>query len=196
MTSGSSPRTPALSSPPRPTWPEKKSGTPANASPPRWTAPNTSRPMFATRRSPVRRSPIRPCMSIRTRPSPSVSVSGRFSVTSSPAVVPATAIDLIMGEFTVSFRQLGTTSKHFARRLATIGENRLELLAVEVQEERERLLHAFLLSLGMAAFGLLAGTALSAAIVVMFYAWGVAVLLALTVLYSVAGVCLYLRLTG
>jgi len=101
-----------------------------------------------------------------------------------------------MGEFTVSFRQLGTTSKHFARRLATIGENRLELLAVEVQEERERLLHAFLLSLGMAAFGLLAGTALSAAIVVMFWAWGVAVLLALTVLYSVAGVCLYLRLTG
>jgi hypothetical protein len=43
-----------------------------------------------------------------------------------------------MEESTVSFRQLAATSKHFARRLVTIGENRLELLAVEVQEERER----------------------------------------------------------
>ena len=53
-----------------------------------------------------------------------------------------------MEESTVSLRQLATTSKRFARRLLTIGENRLELLAVEVQEERERLLHAFLLALG------------------------------------------------
>ena len=32
---------------------------------------------------------------------------------------------------------------------------------VEVQEERERLLHALLLALGVAAFGLLAGMALT-----------------------------------
>ncbi|MEI9960904.1 MAG: hypothetical protein WDM76_07145 [Limisphaerales bacterium] len=44
-----------------------------------------------------------------------------------------------MEEATASISQLATTSKHFARRLLTIGENRLELLAVEVQEERERL---------------------------------------------------------
>ena len=63
----------------------------------------------------------------------------------------------------------------------TIGENRLELLAVEVQEERERLLHAFLLALGVAAFGLLAGLTLTAAIVVLLWAWSpVAVLLILT----------------
>jgi hypothetical protein len=42
-----------------------------------------------------------------------------------------------MQESTVNFRQLATTSKEFARRLLTIGENRLELLTVEVQEERE-----------------------------------------------------------
>jgi len=48
---------------------------------------------------------------------------------------------------TGSFRQLAANSKQFTRRLLTIGENRLELLAVEVQEERERLLHAFLLAL-------------------------------------------------
>jgi ElaB/YqjD/DUF883 family membrane-anchored ribosome-binding protein len=73
------------------------------------------------------------------------------------------------------------TSKTFVRRLVTIGENRLELLAVEVQEERERLLHAFLLALGVAAFGLLAGLTLTAAIVVLLWAWSpVAVLLILT----------------
>ena len=62
-----------------------------------------------------------------------------------------------MEESTVSFRQLAAASKECARRLLTIGENRLELLTVEVQEERERLLRAFLLALGVAAFGLLAG---------------------------------------
>ena len=98
---------------------------------------------------------------------------------------------------TISFRQLAANSKQFARRLLTIGENRLELLTVEVQEERERLLHAFLLALGVAAFGLLAGLALTAAIVVLLWAWShVAVLLALSCLYGAAGVWLYRRLTG
>ncbi len=70
-------------------------------------------------------------------------------------------------ENSTSLRQLATTSKKFVRRLATIGENRLELLAVRVQEERERILHAFLLALGVAAFGLLAGIALTTAIAVL-----------------------------
>jgi uncharacterized membrane protein YqjE len=102
-----------------------------------------------------------------------------------------------MEESTVSFRQLAANSKHFARRLLTIGENRLELLSAEVQEERERLLHAFLLALGMAAFGLLAGLALTAAIVILFWVYSpVAVLLTLSGFYGAAGVCLYRRLTG
>ncbi len=61
-----------------------------------------------------------------------------------------------MEEASVSVSQLAASSKDFARRLLTIGENRLELLTVEVQEGRERLLQAFLLALGVAAFGLLA----------------------------------------
>jgi uncharacterized membrane protein YqjE len=101
-----------------------------------------------------------------------------------------------MEESTVSFSQLATTSKHFVRRLATIGENRLELLAVEVQEERERLLHAFLLALGVAAFGLLAGITLTAAIVVLLWAWPVTILLVLTGLYAAIGIYLFQRLTG
>jgi uncharacterized membrane protein YqjE len=98
---------------------------------------------------------------------------------------------------TSSFKQLATTSRRLAQRLLTIGENRLELLTVEVQEERERLLHAFLLALGVAAFGLLAVITLTAAIVVLLWAYfPVAVLLALTGLYGAAGVCLCRRLTG
>ena len=102
-----------------------------------------------------------------------------------------------MENSTVNLRQLATTSKSFARRLLTIGENRLELLTVEVQEERERLLHAFLLALGVATFGLLAGLTLTAAIVVWLWVWSpLAVLLILTGLYTVTGIYLYRRLLG
>jgi uncharacterized membrane protein YqjE len=101
-----------------------------------------------------------------------------------------------MEESTVTFKQLAATSKHFARRLLTIGENRLELLTVEVQEERERHLHAILLAFGVAAFGLLTCLTLTAAIVVLLWTWSsVAVLLILTALYGGAGICLYRRLT-
>ncbi len=102
-----------------------------------------------------------------------------------------------MDEATVSLKQLATTSKHFVRRLLTIGENRLELLTVEVQADRERLLYAFLLALGGAAFGLLACLTLTAAIVVSLWAYSpVAILLTLTGCYTVAGAWYCWRLTG
>lgn len=102
-----------------------------------------------------------------------------------------------MEESSVSFKQLAATSKQFARRLLTIGENRLELLTVEVQEERERLLHAILLALGVATFGLLTGITATALVVVFFWAYSpVLALLALTALYGTAGVYLYLQLTA
>jgi uncharacterized membrane protein YqjE len=92
--------------------------------------------------------------------------------------------------------QLVEASKRFARRLLTIGENRFELLMVEVQEERERLLRAILLALGVAAFGLLAGVGLTAVIVVLLWELSpVAALLVLTVIYGATAVCLYRRLT-
>ena len=42
------------------------------------------------------------------------------------------------------------TSKRLVSRVLAIMENRMELLTVEVQEEREHLLHAVLLALGLA----------------------------------------------
>ena len=91
--------------------------------------------------------------------------------------------------------QLVETTKRFARRLLTIGENRIELLMAEVQEERERLLHAILLALCVAGFGLLTGVALTGAIVVLLWEFSrVAALLVLTGLYGTAAVWLYWRL--
>jgi hypothetical protein len=72
---------------------------------------------------------------------------------SSPADVPATVIDFVVAASTVSLSQLATTSKRSGRRLTIIGENQLELLTVEVQEERERFLHSFLLALRVAVGG-------------------------------------------
>jgi len=94
-----------------------------------------------------------------------------------------------------SVGQLVETLKRLARRLLIIGENRLELLIVEVQEERARLLHAILLALGVAAFALLAGVAFTAAIAVLLWPYSpVAVLLTLTGLYGGAAAYLYRRL--
>ena len=86
-------------------------------------------------------------------------------------------------------------SKRLARRLLSIGETRFELLMVEVQEERERLLRAILMALSVAALGLLAGGTLTGAIVVFLWAHSpVAALLVLTCLSGTTAVCLYRRL--
>jgi uncharacterized membrane protein YqjE len=90
---------------------------------------------------------------------------------------------------------LKDTSKHLAQRALVICENRIELLMVEVQEERERVLHAIWLALGAAAFALLAGVALTAAIAVAFWPESpLAALSILTALYAVAAAILYARL--
>lgn len=101
-----------------------------------------------------------------------------------------------MEESTASLSQLGAASKQLARRLLTIGENRLELLMVEVQEERERLLRAIVLALGAAALGLLAGIAFTGLIVVLFWSRSPAfVFLALMAVYAAASVLLYQKLS-
>jgi uncharacterized membrane protein YqjE len=86
--------------------------------------------------------------------------------------------------------------KHFARQLLVIAENRVELLMVEVQEERERLLRAILLALGVAVFGFLTGAALTVALVVMLWSLSpIAVLLTLSLLYGATAVFLYRNFT-
>jgi uncharacterized membrane protein YqjE len=90
---------------------------------------------------------------------------------------------------------LADASRRLAQRAFVICENRVELLMVEVQEERERFLRAVLLALGAVAFGLLAGMGLTAIIAVAFWQQSpIAALLILTVLYAVVATVLYVRL--
>jgi len=92
-------------------------------------------------------------------------------------------------------RQLLETSKRFGRRLLAVGENRFDLLMVELQEWRERLVGLVLLAVGVGFFVLLAAATLTGAIVALLWEISrVAALLALTGLYVTAAICLYLRL--
>jgi uncharacterized membrane protein YqjE len=90
---------------------------------------------------------------------------------------------------------LGVCAKQLARRLLVIGDNRLELAMVEMQEERKRFLRAIQLGLGVGVFGFLAGITLSAALVVWAPVSPGIVLLVLTALYTGAAILLYRRLT-
>jgi uncharacterized membrane protein YqjE len=65
-----------------------------------------------------------------------------------------------------------------------------------LEEERERFLRAIRVALGVAVFGLLAGVALTGAILVLFWELSrVAALLALASLYAMMAACLYRQLT-
>jgi len=91
--------------------------------------------------------------------------------------------------------QLADASKRLAQRALVICENRIELLMVEVEQERERILHAIWLALGAMVFGLLAGVALTAVIAVAFWRQSpMAALVILTVLYAAIAAVLYARL--
>ena len=96
---------------------------------------------------------------------------------------------------TVSFRSLADSAQQVTRRLFTTGENRLELLLLELQEERARFLHALLLVLGVAGASLLALLTLNLALVFLFWnSSPVAVLLASAALYAAGAGGLYWRL--
>jgi uncharacterized membrane protein YqjE len=90
---------------------------------------------------------------------------------------------------------VGRATKRIAQRVFVIFENRLQLLMVEAQEERERVLLAIMLGLCAAAFGLLAGVALTIMIAVALWEHSpIIALLVLTALYTIAAVFFYRRL--
>jgi uncharacterized membrane protein YqjE len=81
------------------------------------------------------------------------------------------------------------SSKRVAQQAFVIFENRMELLVLELQEERNRILRAFWLSLAVAVFAFLTGVALSIAIAVACWHWSpLGAMLILAALYaSIAG---------
>jgi len=97
-----------------------------------------------------------------------------------------------MQDHSFKLREWTNPVQTIARHLLTIGENRLELLAVEVQEERDRLLHALLMAFGVVMCALMCMACLTAAIVIALWAWSpMGVLLILTGVYAVAALIIY-----
>ncbi len=100
-----------------------------------------------------------------------------------------------MDETAINPPEAAGASKRFAQRLLATGGNRLELLMVEMQEEREHLLHTLLLGIGVAMLVLLASMAFSVAVVVLLWAVApVLTLLALGLLYAGIAIFFYQRL--
>jgi uncharacterized membrane protein YqjE len=90
---------------------------------------------------------------------------------------------------------LGGATKRIAQRLFVIAENRLQLLMVEAQEERERVLLAILLALCTEVFGLLAGVTLTVVIAVALWEHSpIVALLVLAAIYAAAAMVFYGRL--
>lgn len=85
-------------------------------------------------------------------------------------------------------------SKRAAQRTLDIGANRLELLLVELHEERERLVLTLIFSLAGAALALLAGFAFTLGIMVLFWEKSPAVAMGvLMALYGAGAAIFYAR---
>jgi uncharacterized membrane protein YqjE len=97
----------------------------------------------------------------------------------------------------IPLAEIPAASRRLAKCAMDLGMNRVELLLVELQEEREKLLQALLYALAAAVFALLAGMSLTLWIVLLF--WSLSKLIAvaaLTVLYISTALFLYGRLVG
>jgi uncharacterized membrane protein YqjE len=75
---------------------------------------------------------------------------------------------------------LADATKRIAQRAFVIVENRLQLLMVEAQEERERILKAMLMAMAAVAFSLLAGVTVTIIVAVAF--WNCYPIIALAIL--------------
>jgi uncharacterized membrane protein YqjE len=86
---------------------------------------------------------------------------------------------------------LADSTKRIAQRAFVIVENRLQLLMVEAQEERERILKAMLMAMAAVAFSLLAGVTVTVIVAVAF--WNCHPIIALLVLAAlyIAGAILF-----
>jgi uncharacterized membrane protein YqjE len=88
--------------------------------------------------------------------------------------------------------EIKVISRRLVKRALDMSENRLQLLLLEVEEERERLLQAMMLALGMATFGLLAGVAFTIIVLLLF--WSRSPLFAMTLLTALyVGIVFFLH---
>jgi uncharacterized membrane protein YqjE len=86
-------------------------------------------------------------------------------------------------------------SKRLVKSVLVAGENRFQLLMVELHEERERLLLAIWLAMGAAVFALLGGLAITLVIAIVLWNHSpVTAILVLAILYMGLAFSFYARL--
>lgn len=91
--------------------------------------------------------------------------------------------------------KIAGASTDVLRRLLSIGGNRLELFAVEWQEERERILRSFMLGLAIAVFGMLGAACLTVAVAALLWPWSPAgALLGAALFHGLVALVVYTRL--
>jgi uncharacterized membrane protein YqjE len=91
--------------------------------------------------------------------------------------------------------ELASATKRLVQRFLVVCENRLQLLMVEAEEERQQIFLAVWLAVGAIAFVLLAGVALTALVAMALWNHSPAIaLLVLTGLYATAATIFYRRL--
>lgn len=91
---------------------------------------------------------------------------------------------------------LAAVPRNMARRLFVIFENRLHLLLLELEEERERILLALWLSMAAAVLGLLAALTVTALIVIALWNYSHVIALAILAALYLGGVFICLASLG
>jgi len=91
-------------------------------------------------------------------------------------------------------RSAVASAKRFARLLLAVLSNRAELLLVEVQEERHRLLEILLLMAVLVVVGTVALTVVTFTLVILLWEQRVWTLVILSLLYLGAGTAVFLQL--
>jgi uncharacterized membrane protein YqjE len=100
-----------------------------------------------------------------------------------------------MGEPVEQTQGILASLKRLLRTLLSIAQNRLELLLVEVQEERTRLIEAFLLAISIVALGAMTLVMVTFTVVAIFWEnHRMAVLVGLSLFYLVVTLVAYWRL--
>jgi uncharacterized membrane protein YqjE len=90
---------------------------------------------------------------------------------------------------------LGDASKRIAQRAFVIVENRIQLLMVEAEEERDRILKAIWMGMAAVAFGLLAGVTVTVIVAVAFWnSYPLVALLVLAAVYVAGAFWFYVKL--
>ncbi|HEX4121987.1 MAG TPA: phage holin family protein [Verrucomicrobiae bacterium] len=100
-----------------------------------------------------------------------------------------------MNDSQASLTEIPAASRRLAKRAMDLGVNRMELLLVELEEERERIVQAIIYALVASVFGLLCGITFTLCVVLLFLDSSPLIAAAvLTVVYAIVAVLIGTRL--